>query len=54
MIAWKRAFVVFIRTEKSVAATLIATGEHETENLSMVPGDRIAPFPDVRSQRGWQ
>ena len=36
MIAWKRAFVVAIRTEKSVAAILIAAGEHETGNLSMV------------------
>ena len=54
VIAWKRAFVVAIRTEKSVAAPLIAAGEHETGNLSMVPGDRIAPFPDVLPQRGWQ
>lgn len=54
MMAREGAFVVAIRTEKSVAATLIAAGEHETGDLSMVPEGRIAPFPDVLPQRGWQ
>ncbi len=54
MIAREGAFVVAIRTEESVVATVIAADGHETGDLFMVPRGRIAPFPDVLPQRGWQ
>ena len=37
--------MVAFRTEKSVVSTVIAAGGHETGDLSMEPGVRIAPFP---------
>lgn len=46
--------MVTIRTEESVVATVIAGGGHETGDLSMEPGVRIAPFPDVLPQRDLQ